>query len=127
MTSIYSLPQTPLPSNSHPSATLEEQQQTEQLLSELLALTAPPLGPDQQQSQGSTAVTGTQLRKGEHVQYACSTLYRLPAPYVSLDASRPWLLFWTMHSLDLLGCGLDDETRKRCASFGLPQGSRRQS
>jgi protein farnesyltransferase subunit beta len=113
--SIFTLPQVPHPTNSHPSATLDEQFETEDLISDLLKLIAPPSNPlsSSTSSTSDPNGTGTVLRKGDHVKYACSTINHLPAPYVSLDASRPWLLFWTMHSLDLLGCAVDDETKKR--------------
>lgn len=102
--SIFDLPHLSHPINSHPSPTLDEQFETESLISDLLKLTSPP---------STENGTGTVLRKGDHVKYVCSTMNYLAAPYVALDASRPWLLFWTMHSLDLLGCALDDETKKR--------------
>ena len=97
--SIYDLPHTSLPSNSHPTATLTEQSETEQLISDLLALT-------------DLSATHA-LRKQEHNVFLASTLYKLPSGYVSLDASRPWLLYWTAHSLDLLGIALDQEIKNR--------------
>lgn len=43
----------------------------------------------------------------------------MPSGYVSLDASRPWLLFWTLHSLELLGAltHLPLATAERCIDF----------
>jgi len=105
--SIFTLPHLPHPTNSHSTATLDEQFETEALISDVLKLTTASAS-----SNGSEVELGP-LRKGDHVKYICSTMNYLPAPYVSLDASRPWLLFWTIHSLDLLGCALDDETKKR--------------
>lgn len=106
--SIYDLPHQPLPSNSHPSATLGEQSETEQLIESLVSLTAPPSQPGKEAKNDSTV-----LRPNEHVQFFSQSLFRLPAGYVSLDASRPWLIFWTVHSLDLLGVGLDQGTKDR--------------
>ncbi|RSH95268.1 CAAX farnesyltransferase (FTase) subunit beta [Saitozyma podzolica] len=105
--SIYSLPHTPLPSNAHPSATLSEQSETEQLIADLLALTTPV---------DATGDDATILRKEEHTQFLASTFFKLPAGYVALDASRPWLMFWTVHSLDILGVGLDQNTKDRAVS-----------
>lgn len=31
-----------------------------------------------------------------------------PSAYISLDASRPWLVYWALHSFDLLGFELDE-------------------
>jgi protein farnesyltransferase subunit beta len=107
--SVFTLPHVPQPTNSRPTATLEEQAETESLIFELLKLVSTTEEDDDQKA----ANAGLHLRKGDHVKYVCQTVNHLPAPYVSLDASRPWLLFWTMHSLDLLGCALDDETKKR--------------
>lgn len=45
----------------------------------------------------------TQLKKDEHVYYLIRGLNQLPMGYSSLDASRPWLAYWIMHSLELLG------------------------
>ncbi|WWC91231.1 uncharacterized protein L201_006173 [Kwoniella dendrophila CBS 6074] len=105
--SIYTLPSIPLPSNSHPTATLEEQQETESLISSLFGLLPPPA-----QSENST----TTLRKNEHTQFLASTFFKLPGKFVSLDASRPWLVFWSIHSLDILGVALDQGTKDRIIS-----------
>ena len=43
------------------------------------------------------------LHAETHVDYVASSLQRLGAGHASLDASRPWLVFWAVHSLALLG------------------------
>lgn len=53
------------------------------------------------------------LEKNSHVQYLAKNLFKLPAPFVSLDASRPWMLYWILHSFDLLGVALDQATKDR--------------
>lgn len=125
--SIYALPHQPLPSNSYPSATLDEQSETEQLIASLLGTTAPPRSPGGVKPPSRTASplaatfagagqdqsARTTLRKNEHAQYLASLFFKLPAGYVGLDASRPWLMFWTVHSWDLLGVALDQETKDR--------------
>ncbi|KAK1922572.1 terpenoid cyclases/protein prenyltransferase alpha-alpha toroid [Papiliotrema laurentii] len=103
--SIYSLPHVPLPSNSHPTPTLTEQAETESLIERLLSITAPLDAPN-----------GTTLRTAEHNKFLASTLFKLPAPYVALDASKPWLLFWTLQSLDILGIGVDQTIKDRAVS-----------
>ena len=103
MASIYAIPHQSLPSNSHPTLTLAEQLETEQLISQLLSITAPPDAPSDP----------TVLKRGEHNLFLASTLFRLPGGYVALDASKPWLVFWTLHSLDLLGVILDPESKER--------------
>jgi protein farnesyltransferase subunit beta len=43
------------------------------------------------------------LLREKHVAYLTRALNRtLPGSYVSLDASRSWIIYWTLHSLDLL-------------------------
>lgn len=106
--SIFTLPFEPLPTNSHPSATLDEQQETERVISHLLH-TVPAL-----LSDGPTGAGGsTTLRKAEHAGYFQQLFFRLPPGFVSLDASKPWLMYWTVHSLDLLGIALDQGTKDR--------------
>ena len=42
------------------------------------------------------------LRRADHVRYLCSGLQTLPAGYIKLNASRPWICYWIRHSLALL-------------------------
>ncbi|XP_031436647.1 protein farnesyltransferase subunit beta-like [Clupea harengus] len=42
------------------------------------------------------------LLRDQHVMYLMEGLQHLSDSYESLDASRPWLCFWLLHSLDLL-------------------------
>lgn len=44
-----------------------------------------------------------QLDKEAHINYIYSGLRTLPAGFVSLDASRPWIVYWCLHALILLG------------------------
>lgn len=46
------------------------------------------------------------LDRSAHVRYLHSGLQRLPSGYVSLDASRPWICYWILQSLALLGAPL---------------------
>ncbi|WVO15378.1 hypothetical protein L204_103035 [Cryptococcus depauperatus] len=109
--SVYSLPLTHLPSNSRPSATFDDQTEVENLISRLLQVTTDPNSVTLEQGD-----TSCYLRKTEHMSFLASTFFQLPGKYVSLDASRPWLVFWTIHSLDLLGVVLDQDTKDRIVS-----------
>ena len=42
------------------------------------------------------------LLRQEHTEYLHEGLGELPAGYASLDAGRPWVCFWIIHSLSLL-------------------------
>lgn len=101
--SIYSLPHIPLPSNSRFTPTLAEQQETEQIIDSVLTTTTPIDSPSDP----------TTLRRGEHNVFIGSTLFKLPAGYVALDASKPWLVFWSIQSLEILGVSLGEEIRQR--------------
>ena len=46
------------------------------------------------------------LHKDAHVQFLHSGLGSLPSGFISLDASRTWIVFWCLHSLALLNCPL---------------------
>ncbi|KAI9825205.1 MAG: CAAX farnesyltransferase (FTase) subunit beta [Phylliscum demangeonii] len=43
------------------------------------------------------------LARAKHIAYLKACLGLLPAPYVLADASRPWLLYWALTALYLLG------------------------
>ena len=43
------------------------------------------------------------LRRKEHEAFLRAQLVKLPAPYVAIDASRPWFFYWTMAGLSFLG------------------------
>ncbi|KAF2857653.1 terpenoid cyclases/Protein prenyltransferase [Piedraia hortae CBS 480.64] len=43
------------------------------------------------------------LRREEHIHYIHSLLGTLPSHFQMLDASRPWLLYWTLNALSTLG------------------------
>lgn len=44
------------------------------------------------------------MDKEKHLAYLRKGfLDGFPSPYISLDASRPWLVYWALHSFDLLG------------------------
>jgi protein farnesyltransferase subunit beta len=113
--SIYDLPQTPLPSDNHPTSTLLEQIDTENVISELLSIVSPPTFSTKiQPVDGDVdSAAPSVLRRGEHNVFLGSNIAGLPAPYVALDASRPWLIYWIGHSLDIMGISLDETLRTR--------------
>lgn len=62
---------------------------------------------------------------GKHREYLLSGLRGLSSSYVSLDASRPWLIYWIMHSLELLKVDLSPhipETVATLKAFQNPGG-----
>eukprot|EP01080_Neovahlkampfia_damariscottae_P008431 gene8431-256_t len=58
-----------------------------------------------------------QLLKNDHIRYIRQALDNLSMGYQSLDASRPWLIYWNVHALDLLGVELEEKMKKRIIAF----------
>lgn len=65
------------------------------------------------------------MNRDAHISYLLNGFRTgFPSTYVSLDASRPWLVYWSLHSLDLLGFDLTEEDIERSietlGSFQVP-------
>ena len=59
------------------------------------------------------------------MRYLLGGLEGLPAGYVSLDSSRTWLVYWSVHALDLLGAPLPEDVKKRVVgTFSVALGPR---
>ena len=43
------------------------------------------------------------LDREKHIEYLHERLRELPAGFVAFDAARPWLVYWTLTGLYLLG------------------------
>jgi len=43
------------------------------------------------------------LLRNEHINYCLKGIQKLESGFQTLDASRPWLCYWILHALDLLG------------------------
>lgn len=106
--SIQELPRLQQPSDGVYTGTLEEQRDTEEAIADCLDTQQPADVP----RLGLHDATTT-LRSGEHSKFLGSTLLSLPGQYVALDASKPWLIFWTVHSFDLLGVLLPQPIKNR--------------
>ena len=57
------------------------------------------------------------LRRDTHVQYLLRSFELLPAGYTSLDSSRPWLVYWAVQSLSVLGYAVPVGLALRCVRF----------
>ncbi|KAK9704203.1 CAAX farnesyltransferase (FTase) subunit beta [Basidiobolus ranarum] len=53
------------------------------------------------------------LRREAHIKFTMKGLESLNQFFVVLDASKPWLCYWMLHSLDLLGHELTEELKER--------------
>lgn len=98
------------PDDLYPTATSIEQARTESSIAALLTDDA----------------TTTELRRDEHVAYLRRLLAPLPAPYVTFESNRAWLIYWVAHALDLLDAPLTGSLQARAIStllhFQAPQG-----
>lgn len=81
-----------------PTATSREQARTESSIAALLTESLPD------------------LRRDEHVAYLQRLLAPLPAPYVTFESNRAWLLYWVAHALDLLDEPLTGALQARAIS-----------
>lgn len=43
------------------------------------------------------------LARDKHIGFLHHTLETMPAAYVGFDASRPWIIYWALTALSLLG------------------------
>eukprot|EP00966_Prymnesium_polylepis_P273219 6311718-Prymnesium_polylepis.1 len=57
------------------------------------------------------------LQKQQHVTFLLAGLRELSVGYTSLDASRPWLCYWVMHSLEMLGEARPPELEQQMVDF----------
>ena len=57
------------------------------------------------------------LRRETHVQYLLRSFELLPAGYSSLDSSRPWLVYWAVQSLSVMGHNIPTALALRCVRF----------
>eukprot|EP00056_Hartaetosiga_gracilis_P011737 m.179494 g.179494 ORF g.179494 m.179494 type:complete len:372 (-) comp13569_c1_seq1:6938-8053(-) len=51
-----------------------------------------------------------------HIRYAKGGLKELPSAFVTLDASKPWLIYWNLNSISLLGGTISAELRESVIS-----------
>ncbi|RCH77606.1 hypothetical protein CU098_003177, partial [Rhizopus stolonifer] len=67
-----------------------------------------------------------ELNRDKHVAYLKKGLQGLGRWAAVLDASKPWLLYWILHALDLLEYTFDDAMKQRlidtCKQWQLPSG-----
>lgn len=55
------------------------------------------------------------LRREEHIRFLHKGLGDLPSPYTASDATRPWMLYWALAALSVLGQDVS-EYRERVIS-----------
>ncbi|OBZ83092.1 Protein farnesyltransferase subunit beta [Choanephora cucurbitarum] len=72
------------------------------------------------------SVDSIELNRKKHIAYLLKGLQGLGRWAAVLDASKPWLMYWILHSLDLLDYTLDDTMKQRAIQtlkrWQLPSG-----
>ncbi|KAF9320623.1 hypothetical protein BG006_002749, partial [Podila minutissima] len=68
------------------------------------------------ESPRPTPLASIELRKMRHVKYVLGGIDFLASYWTSLDASKPWLCYWILHSLDLLGYKIPEKLAERAIS-----------
>ncbi|TKY87992.1 hypothetical protein EX895_003088 [Sporisorium graminicola] len=53
------------------------------------------------------------LERQAHINFLTKMLEPLPGAYTAFDTNRSWLLYWILHSYDLLSVSLDPKSRAR--------------
>ena len=79
--------------------TSREQYITEKSILQLLQSYGPPTG---------IPLRELTLHRQKHIDWLLIGLERLSAGFTTLDASRPWIVYWIVNSLDLLGFEFPD-------------------
>lgn len=98
---VLTAPWIQTPSDGVESETLDTQIETENIITAVLT-----------EHMGSGA--SPLLQTSSHTAYLTRLLKSpLPMPFTGLDASRPWLLYWTVHSLALFDGELDPTAKSR--------------
>lgn len=59
------------------------------------------------------------LARELHVEYLLDALGEYPGRFVGLDASRPWMVYWALTGLALLGEDVSGFRRRYVVSFAL--------
>ncbi|XP_011137392.2 protein farnesyltransferase subunit beta [Harpegnathos saltator] len=57
------------------------------------------------------------LIKQRHISFLKKSINNLSGAYECLDCSKPWLCYWILHSLEILGERLGDEEYSKIAGF----------
>ncbi|XP_073142454.1 protein farnesyltransferase subunit beta [Henckelia pumila] len=58
-----------------------------------------------------------EIRRDSHVEYLTKSLKQLGPNFAVLDANRPWLCYWIIHSISLMGDCLDDKLENDVIEF----------
>ncbi|CAF9921314.1 MAG: hypothetical protein GOMPHAMPRED_002290 [Gomphillus americanus] len=57
------------------------------------------------------------LKRDAHVKFLRKTLEKMSGAYTAMDAARPWILYWTLTALSLLGQDVSNRVLSTLAAF----------
>lgn len=75
-----------------------------------------PWLPPSEQSSSTIPAPSLVLDRQAHTSFLTKLLEPLPGAYTAFDTNRSWLLYWILHSFDLLAVGLDGKGRARAVA-----------
>ncbi|CAJ2665424.1 unnamed protein product [Trifolium pratense] len=58
-----------------------------------------------------------EVQRDKHIEYLTKGLHHLSSTFSVLDSNRPWLCYWIIHSIALLGEFIDDEIEDNTVDF----------
>ncbi|KAJ2558801.1 CAAX farnesyltransferase (FTase) subunit beta [Coemansia sp. RSA 1933] len=95
--------------NEHETKTSETQAEVEERIGRIyLRLVDPqtlPMG-------GEIDDSRHRLLRAKHEQFIHDSIHGLSSGFTALDSSRPWIPFWCVNSLDIMGSDIDDRLRR---------------
>ena len=97
----------------HPTRTSNEQLETERRVDQVVQDWKSPPPP----SIHRLPPPSLTLLRDTHVHFLLRSLELLPSDYASLDASRPWLIYWSLQSLSALLYPIPPPLAHRCCAF----------
>ncbi|CAD6197667.1 unnamed protein product [Caenorhabditis auriculariae] len=86
--------------------TSTEQKRVEDMLSEEF----------EKRVEGEEVKNITILRE-RHAEYLLKNLHHLPKKYAGLDASRTWMCYWAINSMNILAADISEETKTTVVQF----------
>ncbi|KAL7643942.1 UNVERIFIED_CONTAM: hypothetical protein RMT77_005953 [Armadillidium vulgare] len=72
---------------------------------------------DYVKSNPAMELSSIKLNREKHISYLRKSLKHLPSSNSVLDASRPWLLYWSLHALELLNYTVVGEEASEIVEF----------
>ncbi|KAH9468409.1 hypothetical protein MJO28_004709 [Puccinia striiformis f. sp. tritici] len=116
-------PLLPTPFDNFKTPTSEKQLSTEL---EIIKFLEPFASSLTDSSKEIRSIDTAKLAREDHISYLYPKIFDVPSQWISLDASRSWIMYWVLGSLSMLDVKLKPDERDRAIqtilSFQHPQG-----